>query len=170
MHKYGGAKSSTHSLDNPINNPLPESPVTQPDVTAALSNIDNKMGRLTDLLIRMFERHEPSVQPTEGESPTGNEQHVVKQRNENNSEPFQGERPTGRKRRNATDTESLQGERPKGCHKIPVNSDSENDSEAGSYSSRGKRPRRDQTDDDISIYAGDSANDDADLNELAATS
>ena len=31
-----------------INNPLPESPVTQPDVTAALSNIDNKMGRLTD--------------------------------------------------------------------------------------------------------------------------
>ena len=35
-------------------------------------------------------------------------------------------------------------------------------------SSRGKRPRRAQTDDDISIYAGDSAGEEADLNEVAA--
>ncbi len=49
-------------------------------------------------------------------------------------------------------------------------SKSENESDTGTCSSRGKRPRRVQTDDDISIYAGDSAGEEAYLSELAAIS
>ena len=56
-----------------------------------------------------------------------------------------------------------------GRHRTSVVSESENESDSDTCSSRGKRPRHAQTDDDISIYAGDSAGEEADLNELAAS-
>ena len=146
------------------------------DINAALSNIDIKMGKLTDLLLRVFEQNEPSVQPVEGERPTGSERQVEpnveplqgerprgrKQQDKYNDESFQRERPTGRKRQSESDVEPSQGKRPMGRHRTSVVSESESDSDT--CSSRGKRPRRAQTDDDISIYAGDSAGEEADLN------
>ena len=75
---------------------------------------------------------------------------------------------TGRKRQSESDVEPSQDKRPMGRHRTSVVSESESDSDT--CSSRGKRPRRAQTDDDISIYAGDSAGEEADLNELAAIS
>ncbi len=154
----------------------------KPDINAALSNIDNKMGKLTVLLLRVFEQNEPSVPPVEGERPTGSERQVEpnveplqgerprgrKQQDKYNDESFQGERPTGRKRQSESDVEPSQGKRPMGRHRTSVVSESESDSDT--CSSRGKRPRRAQTDDDISIYAGDSAGEEADLNELTAIS
>ena len=151
------------------------------DINAALSNIDNKMGKLTDLLLRVFEQNEPSVQPVEGERPTGSERQVEpnveplqgerprgRKQQDKYNESFQGERPTGRKRQSESDVEPSQGKRPMGRHKTSVVSESESDSDT--CSSRGKRPRRAQTGDDISIYVGDSAGEEADLNELAAIS
>ena len=58
----GGSPSGESSGEN-----------AKPDINAALSNIDNKMGKLTDLLLRVFEQNEPSVPPVEGERPTGSE-------------------------------------------------------------------------------------------------
>ena len=138
------------------------------------------MGKLTDLLLRVFQQNEPSVQPVEGERPTGSERQVQpnveplqgerprgrKQQDKYNDESFQGERPTGRKRQNESDVEPSQGKHPMGRRKTSVVSESESDSDT--CSSRGKLPRRAQTDDDIGIYAGDSAGEEAVLNELAA--
>ena len=69
--------------------------------------------------------------------------------------PLQGERPTGRKRTSTLDN--------------TYESDYGSDSETSTFRSKGKRQRRQQTDDEISIFAGDSADEAADLAELTNT-
>jgi hypothetical protein len=71
------------------------------------------------------------------------------QQNPKVDKPSQGERPTGTKRMSTAHESEL-----------------ESDSETSTIRSRGKRQRRETTDDEISIYAGDSADEEADLAEL----
>ena len=60
-------EQSQSNMATAIDNTLGESSEdnTQPDVTFALSNIDNEMGRLTYSLIQMFEQNKPPIQPFE---------------------------------------------------------------------------------------------------------
>ena len=93
------------------------------------------------------------------ERPTGTKS--TKQQNK----PLTGEHPTGRKRPSTSQVEPLQGERPTGRNKTSEVSDSDDDSDSPQW----KRAPRPRTEDEISTYAGDSADEKADLNELSAT-
>ena len=139
---------------------------TETNMNIALSNIDNKMGKLTDLLVRLLDQNESSVKPSQGERPTGRTQS-----NDSQIAPSQGERPTGRIWHHDFDVEPSHGERPTGSkRKVSDVSESENESDFDINSSRGKRSRGTRTSDDLSIYAEDSADEAADLRELASTS
>ena len=97
------------------------------------------------------------------ERPTGTKS--TKQQNK----PLTGEHPTGRKRPSASQVEPLQGERRTGKNKTSEVSDSETDSDDDSDSPQWKRASRPRTEDEISTYAGDSADEKVDLIELSAT-
>ncbi len=76
------SSSMAAAIDSPSGESSGEN--AKQDINAALSNIDNKKGKLTDLLLRVFEQNEPSVQPVEGERPTGSERQASAHGAENN--------------------------------------------------------------------------------------
>lgn len=185
----GPSNSSSESFRN-----TPES-----NTNNALASLDNKLGNLTDLLVRFFEQKDPgspttdsrengrqiddleSDEPLQGERPPGkkklpkandtrcqSKRPTGNKRKHNSDAELRNDRSTGSKvskRQHNVDTQPLQGERPTGNEQTSDSDESENDSDCSSTSS--KPARCNKSDDGLSIYAGDSADEETDLKVLA---
>ena len=164
--KTGEQNQSPTTTPGSIVNPSCESSSENagPNITGALNNLDKKLGNLTNLLVQIFEQKETSVSSAEEKRSSGNERRVA-----SDVQSGQNQSNRSRKRQNPNDFEPLQGERPIGRNEKSAAPDSETDSDDDSDSPQCKQASRPHTEDEISTYAGDSADEEADLTELSAT-